>query len=299
MQVETLQVKDWPRNMNRHLKKCPACAQTARALYQIEESWRNQPLPAECAKAKAAFLEKLPTLEQPKPEKLEKTSRRRKRAKTIKMPVRRSSPYRWLAVAAVLLFGVILVGQLLPKKAQASSDVIERLIDLELEMTNADAKERKRLLEEKEPAIKKELEKGILSDEERKLAEELLDDARKLASAADEVAEAEVVKQIADHLFSRCQSHDKPGHEKELELCGKRYMRFKEYGYEPTKARITKSGPDRSGFKAADKGGNELLWKQVEKIFEHSPEHARPDLHKKFEHFSKKDGGSKKPGGKK
>jgi len=130
----------------------------ARSL-QDRRGWRNQPVPAECAKAKAAFLAKLPTLDQPKPETRAKTSRRQKRAKAVKTPIRRSNPYRWFAVAAVLFVGIILTALLLPSKTQASSDIVERLIDWNLEMTSADAKERKRLLDENEANFKKDCNK--------------------------------------------------------------------------------------------------------------------------------------------
>ena len=59
MQGDSLQVKDWPRSMNRHLKECPACAKLARNLYKLEDAWRNQPIPEACNVAKASFLDKL------------------------------------------------------------------------------------------------------------------------------------------------------------------------------------------------------------------------------------------------
>ena len=309
LQVETLHVKDWPRNMNRHLKRCAACAKIARQLYKLEEGWRNQPVPEGCDQAKAAFLEKLSTLEQP--EKREKPARREKRVKPAKLKptARRWSPLRWAAAAAVLLIGIS--GWLFwpaPSRA-ASSDVVDRLIDWNVKMTNAEAKDRKQLLQEHEANFQKDLQTAALSAEERELAEELFKSGRELASTDDPIVEAEVVKRIADKLYSHAERAETNEHE--FERCGMRYWKFKENGWDPMKARIAqfkfpepkKGGPDKGGFdkggfKGSDKGSNEYWMnqkKQFEKIFERSPEYARPDLNKRFDGFGKKGGG---PGGK-
>ena len=65
MQVESLLVKDWPRDMNRHLKSCVGCAQLARNLFKVEQAWREQPVPEGCDKAKTKFLKSISTPAKP------------------------------------------------------------------------------------------------------------------------------------------------------------------------------------------------------------------------------------------
>jgi hypothetical protein len=356
LQVQSLHVKDWPRNMNRHLKRCAGCARIARLLFKVEEAWRNQPVPAECAKAKAVFLAKLPSLEDSepatttvdpakrqtgeswrtprvpaecgnvlaafveKPTGFEKPGMSAKKGKAVKRQkpakpaqakpmVQPWRPMRWIAVAAMLFIGVIVVGLLLPGPSQASgSDVVDRLVEWNLEMANAGAKERQHLLEEHEAKLKSDLHDAQLSPEERELADELFEYGRRLAITDDPVTEAEVVAGIAAKLLSRAAVAVEQGNEKETECCGRRYGRFNEYAVKPMWIRIAqikmpenKNGFDKGG---ADKGGLkgfEFLMnqkKQFDKLKERAPEYSHPDLHKRFESFGKKGFAPGKMGGK-
>jgi hypothetical protein len=289
--------------MNRHLKRCAACAKNARLLYKLEEGWRNQPIPKECDQAKAVFLEKLGALEQPeKLEKREKPARREKRVKPGKPrpTVLRWNPMRWTAAAAVLLIGLS-AWLFWPSPTLASSDVIERLIEWNLEISNANAKDRKRLLDDGEANLRKHLEKdnALLSAEDLKIAEDLLENGCWLAANDDPFAEVERMTDMADKLALRADVADKKGNEKDKERCAVCYMRFCDLGVKPVFVRLEqykvpemKKGIERGGLEKGglEKGGFELK-KFLEKMKERVPEYSRPDLHKRFEGLGKKGGG--------
>jgi hypothetical protein len=244
LQVESLQVKDWPRNMNRHLKKCAACAKVARELYKLEDAWRTQPVPAECGQAKAVFLEQLSKIEvSEQPAKTEKPAKPEKRAKSAKLKFKRPSwtPMRWAAVAAVLFIGVIIVGLLMPGRTIASqSNVVERLVDWNIELTNASLNERQRLLAKAEPFLMQELEKArpSLSPEDRAMAESLLEHGRWLATHDDPIAEAERAADIADKMLWIADAAEKQGKKTESEQCAMRYGKFMDLGVSAVYAKI-------------------------------------------------------------
>jgi hypothetical protein len=316
MQVDSLLVKDWPRDMNRHFKACVACAKLARNLYKLEEAWRDLPLPEGCERAKADFLKKIS-----KPTKTQKSPQSEESGKPEKVkPMGRPwHPVRWVAVAAMLFIGISAFSWMLfmPSQSNAApSDIVDRLIDWNLDMTLADADERKSLLEKHEAQLRKDLKKDEtrLSLEERKMAEELLEAGVKLASNEDVLAEAEIITSIADKLADRASTAEASGNDKDKERCASHYDRFRQFGVVPVKmgqtplfikfAQMkppepkTATGMDKSKFEKAI-----LLHKQqmekMEKIWDNLPERRRPDMHKRVEGFNKKGPGMPRFGGKK
>lgn len=325
MQVDSLLVKDWPRDMNRHLKQCAACAKLARSLFKLEASWRDIPVPEECEQAKVRFLKSLPAA---KPAKSTKPDKQHRLApSTSPKPAGRPwHPIRWIGAAAMVLIAVTAFAWLLfsptPSRA-ASSDIVERLIDWNVALTNADADERKRLLQENEPKLREDLarEKPLLTAEDAKIAEDLLETGCWLAMNDDDpVAEAERITEISDKLYDRAAAADKKGNEKEKERCAWGADKFRHEAVRPMQKALTplfmkfsqfklpdpkkgvgkggfdKAGPDKGGF---DKGGLEKAWnqkkKELEKIWDRA-ERSRIDLHRKFDGFHKK--GPSKFGGK-
>ncbi len=292
MQVESLQPKDWPHKVTNHLKSCAVCLKFVNSLGKMEKAWRDHPLPASCEQGKAAFLKQLI---------------KQRMAIPARPAVRFWRPARYAAVAAMLLIGISGFGWLLfsptPNRATASSDIVERLIDWNLELTNAKLKDRVLLLEENEARLRKELEaaKTLLTSEDYELAENLLNNGRWLATNSDLVKEAERITDIADKLAVRADSALRLGNEKDMERCGMRYSIFWARGVVPLKDKISefKTLEFKKGF---DKGAFDQMMnqqKQFEKILERSPEHSRPDLHKRFDWFHKKGPSMSKGGGKK
>jgi hypothetical protein len=305
MQVDSLLVKDWPRDMNRHLKSCAACAKLARNLFKLEQTWRDQPVPAECNEAKVAFLKSI--AESAKPTKTDNPAK-------PKPVLRPWHPVRWAAAAAMVLIGISAFAYLLysPGQIQAS-DVVERLSDLNLELINAEAKDRPRLLDEKEPKLRKDFEiaKPTLSAEDAELADYLFENAKKLASTDDLEKEAELATDAADKLLAHAEKVEMKGNPKETERCGARYSMFMQHGVNPLFIKLSqfkmpdkKGGFEKGGLdrdkggldreKERDKGGFERMMKMQQR----SPEFSRPDLHKKFENWGKKGFTLPKMGGK-
>ena len=276
-------------------------------MKRLERAWRNLPVPAECEAAKVNFLAKLADLkhtERPKP-------KRDRRTKKLPPPHRPALGMRWLAVAACLFIGIIGVGLLIPGRhktddpgAIAAVTVVDEIVDWSVALASkTDPIERKQMFDENEASFRSNLDKArLLAPEERQLGEELLDLDRKLAVAADPLAEAEVVTTIADKLFSRAAVAVDKGNEKDTERSGMRYGRFNTFAVRPMWNRLEQlkspdvKGPgpkDKVGFDK-DKGGLKGFdraafdQKRFEALYQRSPEMARPDLHRQFDVLAKK-----------
>src|SRR5262249_15308552 len=141
LQVDSLQPKDWPAEVANHLKSCARCVKYVNALSKLEKSWREQPLPADCARAKAAFLNVVTTLArkaEPRP------------------VVRRWHPARWGAAAAMVLvvLGILAWLALSPSEIRAS-EVVDQLVDWNTDLARADFPKRKPILDANEETFRK------------------------------------------------------------------------------------------------------------------------------------------------
>ncbi len=173
-----------------HVRACPRCRRVLRQVRQLEERWRELPLPAGVEAAKAAFLE-------------------RHAPRTLPMPRHRV----WLrtlvgaAVAAALLLAVSLVSwQLLqPEPVQSAENVLDRLIDWNLTLSHTeDAQERAKLFKEKHAEFAALLKKGDVPDDQKELAENLMENADWLArSDEDPLEEANRFSQLADKMVDK------------------------------------------------------------------------------------------------
>jgi len=238
LQVEALQPKDWPRDVTRHLKRCAVCAHLARGLNAIEEAWRDQPTPTESKKAKARFLTKLREMNVPQ------------------APAATPSPWKkplpWIAAAAALMIGAnvfvwlaIWPRQQGDKKVDVvQTDVIDRLIDWNLELTNAKPGDRKRLFADSEPVLRKDFKKArlVLSDEEWEDGEELLKTGAKLAENDNPYEHWEMIGELATKLEKRREDAKDDGYAEKYE---NRFRKIYERGFDPLDAHIKtlKFGP--------------------------------------------------------
>jgi hypothetical protein len=178
-----------------HLLGCAACRSFAAELVQLEQNWRAIPLPGAAEALRDNFLKNLPT-----PAVVAKPQAAgRKLADRL---------VRW-AVAALVVLGVgLAVWTLSPtNRAVASPVLIEKLVDWNLELAQAETPaERAQIYTKQEAAFKKAVEKSKLSAEERELADLLLDNSTFLATNDDPMAEAERLSTVSDKLVEQLQS---------------------------------------------------------------------------------------------
>lgn len=258
LQCESMQVRTWPKKLVRHVKRCRPCRHFARSVLRLEDRWKHQPLPKAANKPSAAFLKQIVELENP-PVKEKETSEKPRKRKRVPLAFR---PLRWVGAAAAMLLiaiGGIVIMLMSPGPGRASSDVVERLIVWNLEMSNADAKERKRLLDEHDPKFSAELAKAELTEDDRELAEGLLENGRYLASSDDPDEEFEIISHLGAELKDRYERAEKKGNDRERERCANFYARFIAHDMNPLFERIKTMKPpekrdgERGGEKKSDR----------------------------------------------
>jgi hypothetical protein len=252
LQCESMQVQTWPKKLVRHVKRCRPCRHFARSVLRLEDRWKNYPLPKAAKKPSAAFLKQIIELENPPTKETPEKPSKRKR---VPLAFR---PMRWIgAAAAMLLVAIagIVIMLMSAGQSRANSDVVERLIVWNLEMSNADAKERKRLLEEHDPKFAAELAKIQLTEDDRELAESLLENGRFLASSDDPDEEFENITTIGAELKNRYERAEHKGNERERERCANLYARFIAHDMNPLFERLKQMKPPekRDGDRPVDK----------------------------------------------
>jgi uncharacterized membrane protein YgcG len=254
LQCESMSARSWPKRMVKHVKRCRPCRHFARSILRLEDAWKNQPLPKAAKKPSAAFLEQIAELENP-PVKAEKTTPKKRKQAILQFRVA-----RWAgAAAAVLLIavGVMVFMLVTAGTSRASpSDVVERLIVLNLEMTNAEGADRKRMLEDNDHKFADEIAKAGLPDDERELAENLLEAARLLATSDDLDDEVDYFTHLGDELKTRFERAEKKGNVKEAERCSMFYQKYIVHDMRPFFDRIKQFGPPEKG---PDKGGDKMF----------------------------------------
>ena len=271
LQADTLHPECWPSDLAEHVKQCSACGPLACEMRQLEDDWRHMPIPAGAEIAQKAFLEKLPAF------------------KAALTPVRRrwAPTARWAAVAVFLIgVGSVTWVMMLPGGAQASSDIVERLIDFHLTLSETvDLAERQRLLAEREHGFREDLLKARITPEERELAEKLLENGLWLAAHDDPLEEAGRYSDITDKLVGRIETATKMGNIGDTERHASCYKKM-EFGMHQNMERAAQMKPKEAakwpGFEQIQKR-DQWQRQQMEKI----TECARPDLRKLLESMHK------------
>ena len=110
-----------PAEVAEHLRQCEACQRLVHQIGRLERTLKEQPLPATAVMARNEFLRR----HDGEP------------ARPSKSPVRRRFAVpRWLVAASVLLAASLTIWFMSgPQQAHAESDVIDRLIDWNLQMS--------------------------------------------------------------------------------------------------------------------------------------------------------------------
>lgn len=206
-----------PPELARHLASCEGCREFAAELLRLEAAWRAIPLPDGVDRAREVFLQRLTSGDLPA------------RPVEAAPPRRRVAvPRRWLVAASVLLMlgigGGVLVS--LPQAA-ASSDVVERLVDWNLDLARSgSADERSRIYVDQAARLEEAVKDASLPVDERELADSLLKNAPWLAANRDPLAEADRFNEVADSLVRRMTSATRGGDVRRAKRYAKLYQRI-------------------------------------------------------------------------
>ena len=129
-------------------------------------------------------------------------------------------------------------------EAQATPDVVERLLDLNLDLLQAESRaERDRIYAGQEPDLKVMLRKASLPADDREFAQSLLETSSWLTKNTDPMAEAERFNDIADKVVVRMDAATNAKDEKRLvQLANTFYERLAEYGIDANLQRAFAAG---------------------------------------------------------
>jgi hypothetical protein len=268
LQAEDPRLERCPAEVADHLRRCPACGRLGAQLARLEQVWRQQPLPASAEPARAAFLKRFPARpSSPVPRRL-------------LLP--RLTPPRW-AVAALVLLTVGLSAWLLcpAPEVHASGDVVEQLIDWNLQLSEAPTPaERTRIYAQQAAAFKEGVQQAQLAEEERDLAEKLLDTGSWLVEHDDPLDEADRFDEVADRLVQRLQSAATRGDGTEVSRLARHYRRVAERGIDANLDKMEETAVDGERQKQLDRlvqrddGRAEAL----EGMLNHAPHAAHKDI---------------------
>ncbi len=281
LHAEDLRPRSWPKDLVAHVKSCSACVKVVNMLSKLEKAWHEQPIAIECEQAKGRFLS---TVGAPAP------ARSKLRQLLFRVP-----RVRFVAAAAMILIAFTAFGWLVfsPGQTRASSDVVDRLLEWNLEMTNATPQDRKRLLEEHETALRLDLQKAQpkLAPEERELADNLLAHGVWLAANDDVIEEADRVNNLAEELAGRVETAGKKNSPKESEHAQLHYYKFMQRGVHPVEVRITQMKPPEKK-EEWKKGPKMPPWMNPAQF-----QQKQQELRKSFDALRKKGSGFKGFGG--
>ena len=218
--LQTATPEELPPTAGEHLLACDDCRRLAADVERLERTWRDLPLPASADTVREAFLQGLADRPMPAPK-----------------PARRLILPRWAVAAAVLLTAGMAGWLVLPSgEARASADVLDRLIDWNLDLADADLPDRARLGERAAA-----FDLGHVPAADRDLAEALLQNGTWLAANDDPLGVAERFDMVADHLLARIQKAADAGERKRSDRLSRQYRRVLERGIAPNVRRALAS----------------------------------------------------------
>ena len=206
-----------PREIGDHIRQCDSCQRLIQRVARLEENWRQQPVPASAERAQAVFLQRLaeppePIIRQPQ------------------LPRRNLWLARWMVAACVvaiigLSIGVGVFSTSSVARAE-NADVIDRMIDWNLQMSEASTLEdRQQLFVEHAETFKTDLAKANLSESDRAFADNLMETGTWLAANTEPVEEADKLTTLADQIVTRAQISGKPMDEKKTARFVQQYQK--------------------------------------------------------------------------
>lgn len=261
-----------PPDVAAHVRACTNCQRLIQKLTRMERAWRDESLPESAETAREMFLS----------------------AQSISpaQPAARSKSMvlvRWAVVASVMLcitLSAFFMSS--PQKAHAEPDVIEKLVDWNLELSESTTPaERERLYSEKIESFKSDLAKSTLSDEDRNFAESLLENGRFLTSSTEPLEEADRFNVLADQIVDRTQSAAKRSDAAAAKKNATQYTRIAATGIdaklEREMAKAAKAARADEAFqrkmeKLQAREANRL--QKLEVIHKNAPDPARKEIRK-------------------
>jgi hypothetical protein len=181
--------------------------------------------------------------------------------------------------------------------------IIDRLIELNMEMAGADSKTRKKLFDDKEESLRQDLQDARLPPDDQAMAEKLFEVSRRMAANAEIGLQVQAITDVADKLLLRAEAAEKNGKKKESDRAAIGYSMFVEKAMNPffdkLKTMQAKVPPD------VKKGGGGFDMAKFQKQFDfnrqRAPQFNRPEMHNRFDAQAKKGFGwpPMKGGGKK
>lgn len=202
-----------------HLKSCDACRAFADRLVELEEAWRSLPEAAAAERAKAAFLERLDARAAP--------------ITPPPRPISRRRALRWCATAAASLLAAGAGAWLLltQREARAADDLLDRLVDWNLRLTQAQSEaERSRLYHEQAERLRSALDGANLAADQAALAEDFWRNGAWLVAHCDAVAEADRFDSLADRLLQLARAAGTGGNHRRMNRLLRQYNRVLEAG---------------------------------------------------------------------
>jgi hypothetical protein len=193
-----------------HVAGCAVCGAFVAKLGRLEGAVRAMPVPADSERAKRAAVEWL---------------------RLEGRPVRRLllRPMWAKAVAAVVVIGVgvgLLVYLNRPSPATAAPQVVDRLLDWDLALADAEApQERQALYVSQAATLSSAVERAPLNEEDRRFAATLLQNGEWLSQHHDPVERTEKFCDLADLLVGRLDKAAKANDARAVQRLGKHFGR--------------------------------------------------------------------------
>jgi hypothetical protein len=237
-----------PREVVRHLDACPDCRRLAERLAWLEAAWREAPAPESADRAKNAFLARLSEWDVPKewdrpmePNGLPPPSLRAVGDRPIS---RRHLLARIAgATAATVATGAGLWTFLAGPRAEASAELVDRLLDWNLLLSRANSpEERGSLYAQQASQLRATFESTRMPDEQATLARTLLDDGDWLSAHPDPVGAADRFDGMADRLLELARKASEKHNHRQMNRLLEQYGRVIESGVNPSVAQAEALG---------------------------------------------------------
>ncbi len=204
---------------------------------------------------------------------------------SVPSPRKASRWNAWRLSAAVTFFAVAIAFAVIVTQpaSQASTDVVDRLVDWNVELTRAEtSKDRDRIYQDQAEAIRETLASAKLATEDRALAQKLFENGIWLKQSNDPVAEFDRMNQLADHFVARLDVATQAQDGTKAAKLADALERF-EVGIDATFERaVTCEISSKEGKKKFEhaKLGGAIRMKKLETILTNNPSPPRKAIHR-------------------